>query len=150
MAVATTTLQRACTRILQPRHVLIWLCFSIVLVFANRAAQAETCGHYLYRNGKPVVGVHNPAHADAIAAAARHNETRPAAPKLPCSGPGCRKQAPPLLPAPAAPSSSVANDHLAILEKLLSAQMCLDSLSAPQSERGAVWIAGEVFRPPTV
>jgi hypothetical protein len=71
------------------------------------------------------------------------------APTVPCSGPNCRKQTTPLLPAPAAPTTSAAADPAAILNLLLSAQCCVDGLIATQSERGARWMAAEVFRPPT-
>jgi hypothetical protein len=72
------------------------------------------------------------------------------APTVPCSGPNCRKQTTPLLPAPAAPTTSAAADPAAILNLLLSAQCCVDGLIAPQSERGEFWMAAEVFRPPAV
>lgn len=142
----TTSLSNA-SRAITPRLAVGLLCV-VFFGFLGRDARAETCGHYLFKNGQPVAGSDRSLNADAIAAATRHQQHLPALPKAPCDGPGCRKQTLPLVPPPAAPLSVTASDPAAILDVLLSANTCVDSMASFQSETGAHWVASEVFRPP--
>lgn len=138
------------SQIFRLRGVCTWICVVFAVICQSRVVQAETCGHYLFKNGQPVAGLHSATFAQPTATATRPEQRLPVAPTVPCSGPNCRKQTTPLLPAPAAPTTSAASDPVAILHLLLSAQCCVDGLIAPQSERGEFWMAAEVFRPPAV
>ena len=147
-----TTSTVAAARIFFPRSVLMLSGLLVWMIAGAAAARAETCGHYLFRNGQPVSHASTAAadHA-AQAAATRHAEQYPLLPRLPrlpCSGPGCQKQSAPMMPAPAAPSASAERDPAAILNALLSTAGNSGSSCAPQSERGEVRLPAKIFRPP--
>ncbi|MBL8811392.1 MAG: hypothetical protein JNM43_14565 [Planctomycetaceae bacterium] len=130
----------------------LWVCLAVLLgslMTGLPSVQAETCGHYLYRNGKPVAQHHGQMVApeelskDGLAVP---QETKN--PFAPCNGPHCRSNSNPLLPAPVPTSMTQSTDPAVLLEALLSLMSDGDMTSLPASERGAHYQAMSIFRPP--
>ncbi|MFM7056215.1 MAG: hypothetical protein ACKO2P_04755 [Planctomycetota bacterium] len=149
MSTAPADLQPCRSRTCCPQFVWVVLCVVVAFVALGNAGRAETCGHYLFRNGQPVAGFHATSHSPHAAVPVQPQRQLPFPPPVPCNGPGCRKQSAPMFPVPAAPVTHAGTDPAAILNLLLSAQPSVDSLNSPQSERGELWVAAEIFRPPT-
>lgn len=127
------------------------VCLAVLLgssVFGLQSVQAETCGHYLYRNGQPVAQHHRQMVTD------QEREESLAAPEAtknpfaPCNGPHCRSNSNPLLPAQAPASMTQSTDPAVLLDALLSLMSSSDMTSLPASERGAHYQAMSIFRPP--
>jgi hypothetical protein len=120
------------------------------VVLSADGAVASTCGHYLYRNGKPVSEHNGPMEAAEFGGefAAEHVQpVRPDAP-TPCRGPGCKEQSIPLVPVSAPFSISRTLDPAALLDDILSRDGSEESFLRPQSERGEFYQAARLFRPP--
>jgi hypothetical protein len=116
-------------------------------VIANSSpAQAETCGHYLFRNGRPVHSQATTGQSpdttatDALAA--------PGLPIEPCQGLGCREHSIPLsVPAPVS-AELIERPADAILQILASFGEGYQGWILPESETGELMIAPGIFRPP--
>lgn len=123
---------------------LLLLCVCVWSV--SQESRAETCGHYLFRNGVPV-GVTAPKVTLPLQMTpAEHPPLAPQAP--PCNGPGCRRQSVPLAP-PATPGTRLLqSDPAVLLQALLQAPRPASLLPVPRSESGAVDRSSDIFRPP--
>ncbi len=128
------------------------VCLAVVLgssVTGLQSLQAETCGHYLYRNGQPVA-----QHHGQMMVPDQQSEENLAVPEAtknpfaPCNGPHCRSNSNPLLPAQAPASMTQSTDPAVLLDALLSLMSSSDMTSLPASERGARYQAMSIFRPP--
>lgn len=126
----------------------------ITSVLADTAV-AGSCGHYLFRNGKPVSGEQHaaadyamPSHAAMPADAQPAHDRVPGQPRRPCNGPGCHGQPLPVTPAPVSLSLSRSTDQAVLLRELLTPCTERDSSLLPQSERGECFRAASIFRPP--
>lgn len=116
-------------------------------VIANSSnAHAETCGHYLFKNGRPVQSQtmmgQNPEDnaTDALAA--------PGLPVEPCQGLGCREHSIPLsVPAPVS-AELIERPADAILQIFASFGEGHQEWRLPESETGELMIAPGIFRPP--
>jgi len=117
------------------------------ILLLTKVAAAETCGHYLYKNGAPV-GVTAPRVNLPLQMTAE--QSAPLAPLAPvCNGPGCRRQSVPLAP-PAAPGTRLlTSDPAVLLQHLLIALSQSGWFPIPRSERVAAVSNAEIFRPPT-
>ena len=129
------------------------LAFLAPLFAFNGTARADSCGHYLFRNGVPVHLVSAPDPHNLVMpfqhqpAQIKH-ATVPARPHTPCNGPGCKNRSKPMLPGSSPVTLSVTTDP-AILATHLLLCGCLDEATAiPQSEKGDVFRSPTIFRPP--
>lgn len=117
------------------------------LVAVSQEVQAETCGHYLFRNGVPVTVSAPKVNLPLQMTPGSETPLTPQAP--PCNGPGCRQQSVPLAP-PAVPGTRLTqSDPAALLLELLGALQASSTLPIPRSESGAVDRSLGIFRPPT-
>lgn len=108
--------------------------------------RAETCGHYLFRNGVPVTVTAPKVNLPLQMTPASETPLTPQAP--PCNGPGCRKQSVPLAP-PAVPGTRLTqSDPAVLLLELLGSLQASSTLPIPRSESGAVDRSSRIFRPP--
>lgn len=128
------------------------VCLAVLLgssVTGLQSLQAETCGHYLYRNGQPVAQHHGqmmvPDQERQESLAVPEATKNPFAP---CNGPHCRSNSNPLLPSPAPASMTQSTDPAVLLDALLSLVSTSDMTSLPASERGTHYQAMSIFRPP--
>lgn len=120
----------------------------LFLVVRPDSANAS-CGNYLYKNGQPVSShpmtrVDTDVSADAVS---DHDKPAPL-PVTPCRGPNCSGNRIPLLPVPAPISLERLSDS-AVLSKPGSAISHHRHVGdVPESESGAFFEPGSVFRPP--
>ncbi|MFN9717361.1 MAG: hypothetical protein ACK58L_01620 [Planctomycetota bacterium] len=131
-------------------------CFVLVAVmigFANSgtSAVAGSCGHYLFRNGKPVhsheIAIEHQMGSEIVTQDLLSTTPTPSKPQ-PCRGPGCRSGSIPLAPSPA-PFQMHAQTELAVLFEQLSALRSTFGLGGlPSSERLPNPCVDEIFRPP--
>jgi hypothetical protein len=116
------------------------------IVGVSRDARAETCGHYLYRNGVPVSVTAPKVTLPLQMTPAEQTAPAPQAP--PCNGPGCRRQSVPLSP-PAAPGTRLLqSDPAVLLQDLLKLLQASATLPIPRSDDAAVSRSSSIFRPP--
>lgn len=124
----------------------------LVLCIGSAVARAETCGHYLFRNGVPVGMPHAeaartaPVDSQTMALAGTQDAQKPS--RTPCHGPGCRKRTTPDWPGSVPATLSVETDPAMLTAGL---QLCDDAaggLLLPKSERGSRFYPTLVFRPP--
>lgn len=141
----------------------LWFFVQVVAFLAplfalNNAARAESCGHYLFRNGVPVQLVSaadaHSSHAHSLVmpfqyqAARTHNAGVPTPRNAPCNGPGCKNRSKPTLPGSSPVTLSVTTDPAILASHLLMCG-CLDEATAVlQSEKGGLLFANTIFRPP--
>lgn len=120
------------------------------LVLSADGVIASTCGHYLYRNGKPVNEHNSPMGAVefGVELAAEYVQPIRSHAPMPCKGPGCKGQSIPLAPLSAPASVSRTLDPAALLDDLLSRDGIPQSFLHPHSERGEFYQAARLFRPP--
>ena len=130
---------------------LLWLGVAVVATMWTETATASTCGHYLYRNGKPV-GNHETNMQSVNPTATAGNSAQNSPIELPvrrCSGPNCSENPTPLAPVPPAPVHLIRGfDQMAILESLSRPPVTRDAIEIPESERGARFEPSTIFRPP--
>lgn len=127
------------------RRVLAALAVILVSNLTTDNADAS-CGNYLFRNGLPVSGHQMPAQTDPPVSAAE--SAVPPAPVLPCRGPNCSRSPVPAMPVPAPVQVSPLSDA-AVLSRSDSRCSCgIRQVDVPQSESGAFFEPGSVFRPP--
>lgn len=116
------------------------------IVGVSRDVRAETCGHYLYRNGVPVSVTAPKVTLPLQMTPAEQTAPAPQAP--PCNGPGCRRQSVPLSP-PAAPGTRLLqSDPAVLLQDLLKLLQASATLPIPRSDDVAVSRSSSIFRPP--
>jgi hypothetical protein len=136
----------------------LWFFVQVVAFLAplfafNSAASAESCGHYLFRNGVPVhlvsaPDVHNLVMPFQHQTAQIQDAGVPAPRHAPCNGPGCKNRSKPMLPGSSPVTLSVTTDPAILATHLLMCG-CLDETTAiPQSEKGDVFRSPTIFRPP--
>lgn len=138
-----------------PRLRSLVVCSAVMIIALSGLAEravAGSCGHYLYRNGKPV-------HSESMNDSAQtpkenvflttvNHESAPA-PKQPCKGPGCRSGSIPLGPVPV-PISMSWSTELAVLLDELSASVSQDGVRVVHdSECATDNCVDDIFRPPT-
>lgn len=112
----------------------------------SRDGRADTCGHYLYRNGVPVSVTAPKVTLPLQMTPAEQTAPAPQAP--PCNGPGCRRQSVPLSP-PAAPGTRLLqSDPAVLLQDLLKLLQACATLPIPRSDDVAVSHSCSIFRPP--
>lgn len=137
-----------------PDYVLKAVGFCLVLCVGSAVARAETCGHYLFRNGVPVSMEHSKASRDASAdwhtqtLAPAGTQNAPKSSQTPCHGPGCRQRTIPDWPNSVPVTLSVESDPAMLTAGL---QLCGDAVGGllwPESERGSRFYPMLVFRPP--
>lgn len=131
----------------------------LVVFLSSRSSEASSCGSYLYKNGKPVSG-----HALPMPAALPDNALSPdntatdlavippdrSVPAAPCRGPNCSRSPFPGLPVPV-PVSVSRTSEIAVLSHVDSASTHRShGVEVPQSESGAFYEPGSVFRPPAM
>lgn len=137
-----------------PRLRSMLVCSAVMIIALSGLAEyavAGSCGHYLYRNGKPVhsesMNQSAQTAGESIVLTTVNHDSAPA-PKQPCRGPGCRSGSIPLAPVPV-PISVNWSTELGIL---------LDELTASVSQSGVRVIhdsecasddcVDDIFRPP--
>jgi hypothetical protein len=120
------------------------------IVLSADGVFASTCGHYLYRNGKPVSQHNGPMGVVEFGVDVAEEHVQPVRPDAPapCKGPGCKGQSIPLVPASAPFTISRTLDPAALLDDLLSRDGSQKSFLRPHSERGEFYQAARLFRPP--
>jgi len=124
----------------------------MMLFFGTSTARAETCGHYLFRNGVPV----GMPHAEASRTAAVDWQTLAVAgiqvpqksSQTPCHGPGCRQRKTPDWPGSVPATLSVETDPAMLTAGLRLCDDTAGGLLLPKSERGTRFYPTLVFRPP--
>lgn len=118
--------------------------------FAHPEAIAETCGHYLFRNGHPVSISDRLADAgpDAGGGVSAKTGTRDPWQPEPCEGPGCRQHSIPLSAPPTVPLGTTASDLAALLPYLRQSDPLAAGSLLPESETGHFYQSEPVFRPP--
>lgn len=123
-------------------------------VFAfSKVATAESCGHYLFRNGVPVNMASVGADHDATMPFQQRAEWLqdagfPASPDVPCNGPGCKNRSKPMLPGSSPVTLSVTTDPAILASRLMMANSSDEATAIPQSETGDVFRPLTIFRPP--
>jgi len=122
-----------------------------VLTSSGASVRAETCGHYLFRNGLPVGSSPiqmsgNPV--DSLDTSVPSAPSRSPWIPAPCNGPGCRQNSIPLSAPPATPVASVASEFAAILQLLVLRDGSAGAHLLPVSEDGHLFQSQPVFRPP--
>lgn len=117
------------------------------ILLVTKEATAETCGHYLFKNGVPV-GITAPRVVLPLQMTAE--QSAPLVPLVPvCNGPGCRRQSVPLAP-PAVPGIRLlTSDPAVLLRNVLISLSRSGWFPIPRSERVAAVSNAEIFRPPT-
>lgn len=128
----------------------------ILLIIAgpSSTSASASCGHYLYRNGKPVTDhrmIHSSHAADIVADSNSLTETnRPHNPPMrPCTGPNCSGSKVPLGPTPLVPIRLLPGADSAVLLESHAGQDNQRKVTAiPESERGARFWPSLIFRPP--
>lgn len=135
------------------RH-LCWLLVAMVVWTAasiDSSAFAETCGHYLFRNGHPVgadnamvTGTFDSGSDLGVALIPADSPWSPA----PCDGPGCRQNSIPLSAPPATPVTSAASEFAALVQLLNVCDGAAQTHALPVSEDGHFFLSQPVFRPP--
>lgn len=124
---------------------------AVALANVATPAVAGSCGHYLFRNGKPVHSSEMSVEPTLDSQAATQDliSTSPVPSKpQPCRGPGCRRGAIPLAPVPA-PFQMTVQTELAVLFELLGASNGASGFGfLPFSERLPNPCVDEIFRPP--
>ena len=117
---------------------------------AERAV-AGSCGHYLYRNGKPVhsESMNHSAQTldESVFLTTEGHESAPA-PKRPCRGPGCRSGSVPLAPVPVPISVSWATELAVLLEELTATVSNGGVRVVHDSEFATDNCVDDIFRPP--
>jgi hypothetical protein len=113
-------------------------------ILSTPAVRASTCGHYLYRNGKPV------AHHDSLpqAVAQTADQSAPMLPISPCDGPGCRRSSVPLELPPVTTRMTTQSRVAALLQEILAQAGPRPGSVLPESEDGEFHEAQGIFRPP--
>ncbi len=126
-------------------RMLLLVCCAVIL--SSATVQADSCGHYLFRNGVPVSTVTAPKATLPLQMTPDHSAPlMPVAP--PCHGPGCRNQSTPLAP-PAAPSLRLTqSDPAVLLQGLLVLLNRSRLFPLPHSEFAVTVLNAEIFRPP--
>lgn len=137
----------AAHRMRRPLAVLVvWLVAGL-----NSSLQAESCGHYLFRNGQPV-GTNQGVTSHRMDSEQAINGLLPSVDSpwipAPCNGPGCRRHSIPLTPQPVAPVISAASEFAAILQMLNVSEVPAGAHLLPVSEDGHFYLSQPVFRPP--
>ncbi len=137
----------AAHRMCRPLAVLIvWLVAGL-----NSSVQAESCGHYLFRNGQPV-GASQGVTAHRMDSEQTMHELLPSMESpwipAPCNGHGCRRNSIPLSSPPVAPVMSAASEFAAIIQKLTVNEVPAGMHPLPVSEDGHFYLSQPVFRPP--
>jgi hypothetical protein len=126
----------------------------VMLNFLVSSTQAGTCGHYLYRNGKPVhsesMATSQPADAAENVLAGDFRLAATEAPKapMPCRGPGCRSGSIPLAPTPAPVSFTVSSELAVLLDELAASDCAKGCRVIPDSEFALPFSVDDIFRPP--
>ncbi len=124
----------------------------LVLCFCTSAARAETCGHYLFRNGVPVGMPHaeasRTAPVDWQTLAVAGTEVPQKSSQTPCHGPGCRQRTTPDWPGSVPATLSLETDPAMLTAGLQLFDDAAGGLLLPKSERGSRFYPTLVFRPP--
>jgi hypothetical protein len=126
--------------------------FCLVLCVGSAVARAETCGHYLFRNGVPVSMEHAETSrnvpADGHTLASAGTQDAPKSSQTPCHGPGCRQRTIPDWPGSVPVTLSVETDPAMLTAGLQLCGGAAGGLLWPESERGSRFYPMLVFRPP--
>ena len=132
----------------------LFLNLAVLTVIAGAwSSSAEaSCGHYLFRNGKPVDST-----TSQIIRGEANGESRPDSSTSPaenpvsqCHGPNCSGRPVPVNPLPVTPPHLVRGfDQAAILASLFQWPPLSCAPEIPESERGASCVPSLIFRPPT-
>ena len=121
----------------------------ISISLMSNPAFADTCGDYLYRNGRPVSAHGHMSHnAENPAAQSAPEQTEFSQKKLPCNSPSCRGQSTPLAPVPVHVEFSRYSDPASLLDELLLVPTGRGPTSGPVSEHGELLVSTDIFRPP--
>jgi len=123
------------------------------LLAGSRSAKAESCGHYLFRNGVPVMvapsaTAHNPNLPFHQPANLLQSPGVPSLPAVPCSGPGCRNRSLPTLPGSFPVTLAETTDPAILATCLPVCGIADESTAVPQSERIDLFPSNRIFRPP--
>lgn len=124
---------------------IVWFVTSV-----QTTAVAETCGHYLYRNGQPVdatkgLALSGTPLADSVdGLTGRQNPWQP----KPCNGPGCRQHSIPLSAPPIAPVTTAASEFALLFQIMLQNALTIPERWLPASESGHFYLSQPLFRPP--
>ncbi len=130
-------------------HVLA-VCVLWFVTSTHTAVMAESCGHYLFRNGLPVDGSKGLAlsgHAPVDSEYASNDSQNPWQPK-PCEGLGCRQHSIPLSAPPVSPVTTAASEFATLLQNLQQNDLTVPGQLLPVSESGHFYLSQPVFRPP--
>ncbi len=124
---------------------------SVVCLFSSAGqcctenAVADTCGHYLYRHGKPVsqdgMALHRSIETLSIGIFSHD-------PLKPCNGPRCGSQSTPFSTPVALNVEFRGSDIAELINELMWKSLGSRRASHPESESGEFIEAGGIFRPP--
>jgi hypothetical protein len=129
----------------KPTDIAVIVTLVLTWILSTPAVRASTCGHYLYRNGKPV------AQHDSMPQAVPQtaDQSAPIAPFTPCDGPGCRRSSLPLELPPVTTRMTTQSRVAALLQEILAQAGSPFASVLPSSEYGEFHEAQGIFRPPT-
>ncbi len=130
----------------------------ILLIIAgpSSTSASASCGHYLFRNGKPVVDhamIHSNVAVNVVAESNSQKDTDSplSTPIRRCIGPNCSGSKVPIAPTPFAPLRLLPGaDSAVLLESHVGHDNQRKVTAIPESERGARYLPSLIFRPPAV
>lgn len=132
----------------------LWQVLAVCVLWFVTSTQttvmAETCGHYLFRNGLPVDGSKGLAlsgHAPLDSENALTDSQNPWQPE-PCNGLGCRQHSIPLSAPAGGLVTTVASEFATLLQDLYQNDLTVPGHLLPVSESGHFYLSQPVFRPP--
>jgi hypothetical protein len=126
------------------------VCIFWIVTSLQTSAVAETCGHYLFRNGHPVdaskgLVLSEQARVDSVdALSGSQNPWQPG----PCNGLGCRQHSIPLSAPPIGPVTTAASEFGMLFQSMLKNDLKTSERWLPASETGHFNLPQPVFRPP--
>lgn len=142
-----------------PRFVRLAVMFGVLVV--GQVVKAETCGHYLFRNGLPVSVQGHSVVPEVIPVVELGSDQRllsnvlypenvegQTPHKLPCNSPSCRGQSTPLAPSPVPTTLTRHTDPALLLAEILVNKSVLGPSALPESDSGEYFIPAGIFRPP--
>lgn len=126
------------------------VCVLWFVASTQTVAMAESCGHYLFRNGVPVDGSqgldffgHSPVDSEDALTGSK-NPWQPE----PCDGLGCRQHSIPLSAPTGGPVTTAASEFATLLQDLHQNDLTVPGQLLPVSESGHFYLSQPVFRPP--
>ncbi len=150
MMMTHTNSARLNSRMLPQGRFVAVIVFLISMPSFGGPVLAGSCGHYLFRNGKPVEThsmTNHVSEAVALDSAIVEPRSTPVNP-VPCRGPGCRSGSIPLAPNPAPVNLNVQSELAILFDSLSSASHAPRFGATPSSDRLPSPCVDEIFRPP--